>query len=130
VTGENTPEFRDIRRQLLDLLTELEQIGGLPPEQIKFVRYSSIGHHVLVYLDERAVHESRLLPGLRAIAERLDTELDACQPYRTQTMPSGRCVTVNVRTDVEGMPVVLKVLVDAEVWAKAVAEQAAAGVAA
>ena len=121
MSESENPEFRDIRPQLNALLDEIEQISGLPVETMKFVRYSSIGHHVLVYLDERAVDEDRLLPGLFAIADHLGVKPDACEPYRTQTKPSGRCVTVSLRADVEGMPVVVKVLLDAEVYAAAVA---------
>lgn len=128
--AEANPEFRVNNPQLLDLLEELEQIGGLPAEQIKFVRFSMTGPYVLVYLDERSVHVARLLPGIEAIAEHLGAQLEACLPYRTTAMPSGQCVTVSIRTAVEAMPLVLKVLVDAEVYATAIARRAPSVVAA
>lgn len=130
MTVETIPEFRDMKPQLIELLDELEQIGGMPTEQLKFVRYSMTGPYVLVYLDERGVHESRLLPGLMAIAERLGAQLEACLPYRTDTMPSGQCVTVSLRTTVEQMPVVMKVVVDGDLYATLEAQHAATAVAA
>jgi hypothetical protein len=125
-----TQEFRDIAPQLWQLLGDIETLASLPVEGVKFTRYSSAGREVLVYLDEREIPLGSVLRSLDRIADYLGVQLDTGRPYRTETQPSGQGVCITMRTSVESMPVVLKALLDADAWAKAVAEQAAAGVAA
>lgn len=122
--------FSAIAPKVWKLATELEKDCGIVVEQVKYVQYSNNGAQILAYLDERGSAIERVLRGLEAVADRFGVEMQVTEPYRTDTQPSGRGVRVTAATAFDGLPLVFKLLLDAEQYEHALAVKQLTGVAA
>lgn len=126
----NIKRFSAIAPKVWELAADLEKSTGVAVEQIKFVKYSNKGAQILAYLDERGAPIEKVLRGVRELAEQLGSAVEATLPYRTDTQPSGRGVTVTVATLIEELPLVFKALLDADQYEHALTVRQLTGVAA
>lgn len=118
--------FSAIAPKVWELAAELEKSFGILVEQVKYVQYSNNGAQILAYLDERGIAVKGALRGLDAVAEHFGVEVHATPSYRTDTQPSGRGVRITVATTFDGLPLVFKLMLDAEQYERATAELAVA----
>lgn len=118
----NISSYAGFAPQTWEILAAAEARGGVPILDVAFSNYGN-GLAVTARLNEEAAPLPTVLAAMRSIAELLGVKLDENQPHQSIVFPSGHGRTVSAETDVaEGVRLRIRAIVDAEQYARAIAE--------